>query len=199
MQLRVDVSADGRVLATLVENELQVGFASSSIYCTCGKILRHAACSTDSEKVMLWVASESFVSPLQRLPEPLIIKPVGRAEYFEVNLLTCGYSLYASLSRQLHLPLAEVHTGEGIGSKDGLLYIHMEAGPAIVGVSCKCHNQLCHLQKQTPFNVISFLKTPYGLVIGMYLPLPGLAHMYVIYSASEVFIAMLPVSGIRQS
>lgn len=59
-ELRVDVSADGKVLATLADNELQ------------------------------------------RLPEPLIIRPAGRAEYFE---------------------------------------------------------------KQTPFNIISFLKTPYGLMI----------------------------------
>ncbi|CAL5228613.1 g11776 [Coccomyxa viridis] len=59
-ELRVDVSADGKVLATLADNELQ------------------------------------------RLPEPLIIRPAGRAEYFE---------------------------------------------------------------KRTPFNVISFIKTPYGLMI----------------------------------
>ena len=37
-------------------------------------------------ELMLCVASESLVPPLQRLPEPLIIKPIGRAEYFEVNL-----------------------------------------------------------------------------------------------------------------
>ena len=44
-------------------------------------------------ELMLCVASESLVPPLQRLPEPLIIKPIGRAEYFEVNLPTCDYNL----------------------------------------------------------------------------------------------------------
>ena len=48
--------------------------------------------------LMLCVASESFVLPLQRLPEPLIIKPIGRAEYFEVNLFTCDNNFYAYLS-----------------------------------------------------------------------------------------------------
>ena len=51
------------------------------------------SCSVGMVEIMRCVASESFVLPLQRLPEPLIIKPIGRAEYFEVNLLTCDENI----------------------------------------------------------------------------------------------------------
>ena len=52
MQLRVDVSADGKVLATLVENELQVGCLQQHSD-TSGKILRHIACFIDTDNLML--------------------------------------------------------------------------------------------------------------------------------------------------
>ena len=71
MQLRLDVSATagGRVLATYADNDLQVGLVATdctSMMLPSPDVLSLPACA------------------LQRLPEPLIIRPLARAEYFEV-------------------------------------------------------------------------------------------------------------------
>lgn len=72
MQLRLDVSAKGggRVLATFADNDLQVR-------CT----LRHG-CFVMMQACKV---AELCACALQRLPEPLLIRPVARAEYFEVS------------------------------------------------------------------------------------------------------------------
>lgn len=86
---------------------------------------------------------------VQVLPSPLILKPLSKAEYFEVGFIACSDDCMSLALIYWCLP--------------GPVYM------AAFAVLCLLNDEFAEfvLQKRQPFSLWGMLKSPYGLMVGM--------------------------------